>query len=77
MNAHRRAEKHPLPEPESDESKSERSRRLAQMVEMLSKAPTVRTELVADIQKQVASGEYATEEKLDLAIYRMLRDILK
>jgi hypothetical protein len=54
-----------------------RIRHLTQIVEMLAQRPGVRPELVADIRKQVATGDYATEEKLDLAIYRMLRDVLK
>ena len=33
--------------------------------------------LVADIQGQVTHGGYMSEEKLDLAIYRMLRNILE
>jgi hypothetical protein len=54
-----------------------RVRRLTQIVEMLAQTPAVRPELVADIQHQVESGEYASEEKLDLAIYRMLKDVLE
>jgi hypothetical protein len=54
-----------------------RVRHLTQIVEMLSQTPAVRPELVADIRSQVASGEYANEEKLDLAIYRMLKDVLE
>jgi hypothetical protein len=54
-----------------------RVRRLTQIVEMLAQTPAVRPELVADIRGQVASGEYANEEKLDLAIYRMLKDVLE
>jgi len=54
-----------------------RIRHLTQIVEMLAQRPGVRPELVADIRKQVATGDYATEEKLDLAIYRMLKDVLQ
>ncbi len=56
---------------------AQRIRRLTQIVEMLASADAVRPELVADIQSQVTSGGYATEEKLDLAIYRMLKDVLE
>ena len=54
-----------------------RARRLAQIVEMLSNTPAVRSELVSDVRGQVTRGGYMTEEKLDLAIYRMLKDILE
>jgi hypothetical protein len=54
-----------------------RVRRLTQIIEMLAQTPAVRPELVADIRRQVASGEYANEQKLDLAIYRMLKDVLE
>lgn len=55
---------------------SPRARRLASIASMLATAPTVRAELVADIRRQMAEGSYMSEEKLDLAIGRMLRDIL-
>jgi hypothetical protein len=54
-----------------------RVRRLTEIVEMLSQTPAVRPELVADIRRQVANGEYSNEEKLDLAIYRMLKGVLE
>jgi hypothetical protein len=54
-----------------------RARRLALIVEMLSKTPAVRSELVSDVQGQVTHGDYMSEVKLDLAIYRMLKDILE
>ena len=53
-----------------------RARDLARIVEMLSRAPAVRTELVDEIRRQFETDAYMTEEKLDLAIERMLRDIL-
>jgi hypothetical protein len=56
---------------------SKRAAQLAQIVDMLSKAPAVRSDLVADIRSQVDGGGYLSEEKLDLAIYRMLKDILE
>jgi hypothetical protein len=54
-----------------------RARHLTQIIEMLSRTPAVRAELVADIRSQVTTEEYVSEEKLDLAIYRMLKDILE
>jgi len=54
-----------------------RIRGLTQIIEMLAQTEEVRPELVADIRNQVASGDYANEAKLDLAIYRMLKDVLK
>jgi hypothetical protein len=56
---------------------SPRARRLARIVEMLSRDPCVRTELVDDLRGQVATGGYVTEQKLDLAIHRLLKDILR
>jgi hypothetical protein len=43
---------------------------------MLSAAPGVRSELVDELHRQVEGGGYMSEEKLDLAIGRMLKDIL-
>jgi anti-sigma-28 factor FlgM len=54
-----------------------RARHLAGIVRMLSSTPSVRRELVDEIQRQVEAGDYVTEEKLDLAIGRMLEDILR
>lgn len=55
---------------------TQRARDLARIVEMLTRAPAVRTELVEEIRRQLDADAYMTEEKLDLAIERMLRDIL-
>jgi hypothetical protein len=55
---------------------TQRARDLARIVEMLTRAPAVRTELVEEIRRQLQTDGYMTEEKLDLAIERMLRDIL-
>lgn len=54
-----------------------RARDLARIVEMLTRAPAVRTELVDEIRRQLETDTYMTEQKLDLAIERMLRDILR
>jgi len=43
---------------------------------MIASSTDARRELVADIRGRVASGDYVTEEKLNLAIYRLLKDIL-
>lgn len=50
---------------------------LASIVEMLSSSRSVRAELVEDLRGQLAEGGYATDEKLNLAIYRMLKDVLR
>jgi hypothetical protein len=49
---------------------------LRKIIELLAASPSVRTELVADVRRQVQDGSYLNEEKLDIAIYRMLRDVL-
>lgn len=61
----------------TDLAATPRARQLAQIVEMLATAPAVRGELVADIHRQMADGGYLNEQKLDLAIERMLKDILR
>ncbi len=60
----------------SDPPATSRARDLARIVEMLSRAPAVRTELVDEIRRQVETDGYMNEERLDLAIERMLKDIL-
>ena len=66
----------PLNDVSNDPPATPRALQLARIVEMLSTAPAVRGELVADIHRQLADGGYVSEEKLDLAIGRMLKDIL-
>ena len=44
---------------------------------MLARSREVRTELVDDLRSQMDDGTYMTEEKLNLAIYRMLKDALR
>jgi hypothetical protein len=50
--------------------------KLARILELLSQAPGVRSDLVMEIQEQIRRGEYLTEEKLNIAIYRLLKDLL-
>ena len=49
---------------------------LERIFEMLTRSHEVRTELVDDIRSQMTDGGYMSEEKLNLAIYRMLKDVL-
>ena len=51
-------------------------RRLTNLVGMLSEVSGVRDDLVDDIRDQIDSGEYLTEEKLNEAIHRLLREIM-
>ena len=53
------------------------SRRLAEIADILATAPGVREELVSDIKTQLETGSYQNEEKLNLAIYLMLKDLLR
>ena len=53
-----------------------RFRRLTNIVGMLSQVDGVRHELVEEIRGQIERGEYLTEDKLNEAIYRLLREIM-
>ena len=53
-----------------------RFRRLTRIVGMLSQVDGVRDELVREIRAQIQRGEYLTEERLNEAIYRLLREIM-
>jgi hypothetical protein len=53
-----------------------RFRRLTRIVGMLSSMDGVRDELVEEIRGQIARGDYLTEDKLNEAIYRLLREIM-
>ena len=53
-----------------------RYRRLTSIVGMLSGVDGVREELVEDIRMKIEKGEYLTEDKLNDAIYRLLREIM-
>ncbi|MHC4859335.1 MAG: flagellar biosynthesis anti-sigma factor FlgM [Planctomycetota bacterium] len=50
--------------------------RLARILDLLSTAPEVRSDLVNEIREQIRRGEYLTEEKLNVAICRLLKEIL-
>jgi hypothetical protein len=50
--------------------------RLERIIEILSSTPDVRSDLVEEIRGQIDRGEYLTEDKLNFAIYRMLKEIL-
>lgn len=41
------------------------------------KSNDVRTDKVADIKAQIEAGTYETDEKMDVAVDRMLDDLLK
>ena len=51
-------------------------RRLTSLVGLLTNVGGVREDLVADIKDQVGRDEYLTEEKLNEAIHRLLREIM-
>ena len=53
-----------------------RFRRLTGIVDMLSGVDGVRDELLAEIRDQIERGEYLTEDKLNEAIHRLLREIM-
>ena len=50
--------------------------RLEKIFELLSSTPDVRDDLVEEVREQIDSGDYLTEDKLNFAIYRMLKEIL-
>ncbi len=53
-----------------------RFRRLASILGLLTGVEGVREELVAEIRGQLERGDYLTEEKLNDAIHRLLREIM-
>lgn len=53
-----------------------RFRRLTNLVNMLSRVDGVREELVSEIRTQIQAGTYLTEEKLNEAIHRLLREVM-
>ncbi len=53
-----------------------RFRRLTNLVSMLSRVDGVREELVSEIRAQIQAGTYLTEEKLNEAIHRLLREVM-
>ena len=50
--------------------------RLERIIEILASTPDVRSDLVEEIRGQIDRGEYLTEDKLNFAIFRMLKEIL-
>ena len=53
-----------------------RSESLSGIARMLAESTDVRGELAESIRDQINQDAYLTDEKLELAIYRMLKDIL-
>ena len=51
-------------------------RRLTNLVGMLSQVHGVREDLVDDIRNRIERDEYLTEDKLNEAIHRLLREIM-
>ena len=51
-------------------------RRLTNLVGLLSQVDGVREELVHDIRERIGRDEYLTEDKLNEAIHRLLREIM-
>lgn len=64
----------PGAEPQSRSDRVELSEH-ARLLEQLRKQPTVRTDLVNQIRQSIADGSYEHEEKLHLAIERLLDDL--
>jgi len=48
---------------------------MAQFMEKVSKLPEVRIEKIMRVKKQIEKGEYETEEKINIAIDRLLSEI--
>lgn len=49
---------------------------LARILDLLSTAKGVRQDVVDDIREQIQRGKFLTEEKLNIAISRLLKEIL-
>jgi len=49
---------------------------LAGILKMLTRSPDARGDLVEDIRAQLSEGSYLSEERLNLAIYKLLKDLL-
>jgi len=47
----------------------------AQLIEKVRQLPDIRQELVARIRAEIAAGTYETDEKLDIAVGRLLDEI--
>lgn len=48
----------------------------AQLAAKLQELPAVRADLVAQMKSQIAAGTYETSDKLDVAVDRLLKDLL-
>jgi hypothetical protein len=68
-----------LPEilPESLGVAPPETRQLEAILNALTESRSVRTELVDEIRGQLADDRYMSREKLDLAIFRLLKDALR
>ena len=49
---------------------------LGQMLDGISRLPEIRHEKVEEIRRQIASGSYETPEKLELALDRMMDELM-
>ena len=67
-DAHRGAVVRPTGAPASED--------LQHLLKMIASSSDARRELVEDIRRQISAGTYVTEDKLNIAIYRLLKDIL-
>ena len=47
----------------------------AQLIDQVHELPDIRTNRVADIRAQIEAGSYDTDEKLDVALGRLLDEI--
>ncbi len=50
--------------------------RLAKILDLLSRTPGVHADVIDDIRQQIKEGRYLSEEKLNVAICRLLKEIL-
>lgn len=65
-------------EPESDSDEEARGMNDLQTIfDMLSRTPDARENVVSEIRDELAAGTYMTEDRLNVAIYRLLKDILE
>ena len=48
----------------------------AQLTAKLHELPGVRADLVARVKDEIAAGTYETQEKLDIAVDRLLKDLM-
>ena len=47
----------------------------AEMVSRIGELPDIRTDLVAEVRAQIEAGVYETDEKLDVAVGRLIDEI--